>query len=333
MVADRIVVATDPLYDGAASLLAAANARLVVPPDNAPATVQRFLANADALIVRTKMPDSVLADAPRLRGIVRHGVGLDFIPMRRAAELGIPVANVPGANSLSVAEYVFAAIFDLARQLRVADFALREQGWAPARALADSAVELNGKYIGIVGLGNIGCEVARIAAQGFRMQVVGYQRRREAIPDFVRAADLEELFAASDFVVLCCPLTPETERMVGQALLRLMKPTAFLINAARGQLIDEAAFIETLRERKIAGAALDVFSVQPLAADHPYRSLPNVLLTPHLASLTTDSMKRLGRISCEEVLRMIRGERPLNLANPEIWEAAQARWHALDTAP
>jgi D-3-phosphoglycerate dehydrogenase len=165
------------------------------------------------------------------------------------------------------------------------------------------------------------------------MQVVGYQRRREAIPDFVRAADLEELFAASDFVVLCCPLTPETERMVGQALLRLMKPTAFLINAARGQLIDEAAFIETLRERKIAGAALDVFSVQPLAADHPYRSLPNVLLTPHLASLTTDSMKRLGRISCEEVLRMIRGERPLNLANPEIWEAAQARWHALDTAP
>jgi D-3-phosphoglycerate dehydrogenase len=333
MVADRIVVATDPLYDGAASLLAAANARLVVPPDNAPATVQRFLANADALIVRTKMPDSVLADAPRLRGIVRHGVGLDFIPMRRAAELGIPVANVPGANSLSVAEYVFAAIFDLARQLHVADFALREQGWAPARALADSAVELNGKYIGIVGLGNIGCEVARIAAQGFRMQVVGYQRRREAIPDFVRAADLEELFAASDFVVLCCPLTPETERMVGQALLRLMKPTAFLINAARGQLIDEAAFIETLRERKIAGAALDVFSVQPLAADHPYRSLPNVLLTPHLASLTTDSMKRLGRISCEEVLRMIRGERPLNLANPEIWEAAQARWHALNTAP
>jgi D-3-phosphoglycerate dehydrogenase len=328
----RIVVATDPLYAGAAAILSDAGARLVVAPDNAVATVQRLLTDADVMIVRTKMPDAVLAHAPRLRGIVRHGVGLDFIPMRRAAELAIPVANVPGANARSVAEYVFAALFELTRNVQSADRLLREEGWAQARAVSEHAVELSGKCMGIVGLGNIGRDVARIAAHGFGMQVVGSQRRRDAMPDFVRPLDLMELFAVSDVVVLCCPLTDETYRMVGPELIGAMKSTAHLINPARGQLIDESALIAALRDRRIAGAALDVFSEQPLALDHPYRSLPNMLLTPHLASLTVDSVERIGRISCEEAARMLRGERPLNLANAEIWEAAQRRWDRLNAA-
>jgi D-3-phosphoglycerate dehydrogenase len=329
MSSNRIVVATDPLYAGATAVLSEAGARLVVAPNNAVATVQRLLADADALIVRTKMPDAVLAHAPRLRGIVRHGVGLDFIPMRRAAELGIPVANVPGANSRSVAEYVFAALFELTRKVQSADQLLREEGWPQARALSQHAVELSGKCIGIVGLGNIGREVARIAAHGFGMQVVGNQRRRDTMPDFVRPLDLPELFAVSDVVVLCCPLTEETDRMVGSALIGAMKPTAYLINPARGQLIDEHALIAAVRDGRIAGVALDVFSEQPLVGDHPYRTLRNVLLTPHLASLTIDSMERIGRTSCEEALRMLRGERPLNLANAEVWAAAQRRWAGL----
>jgi D-3-phosphoglycerate dehydrogenase len=326
-----IVVATDPLHSGAAAILSDAGARLVVAPDNAVATVQRLLTDADALIVRTKLPDAVLAHAPRLRGIVRHGVGLDFIPMRRAAELAIPVANVPGANSRSVAEYVFAALLDLTRNVQSADRLLREKGWAPARAVSEHAVELCGKCMGIVGLGNVGCDVARIAAHGFGMKVVGSQRRRDARPKFVHPLDLVELFAVSDVVVLCCPLTEETDRMIGAPMIGAMKSTAYLINPARGQLIDEAALIAAVRDRRIAGAALDVFSDQPLAADHPYRSLPNVLLTPHLASLTADSAQRIGRISCEEAVRMLRGERPLNFANSEIWEAAKRRWNRLNS--
>jgi D-3-phosphoglycerate dehydrogenase len=142
---------------------------------------------------------------------------------------------------------------------------------------------------------------------------------------------LEELFAASDYVVLSCPLTPQTERMVNARLLSHMKPSAYLINAARGKLIDEAAFVPFMRERRIPGAALDVFTEQPLRRDHALYDLPNVLLTPHLASLTLDSMKRIGRISCEEIVRLLCGERPINLANPDIWTAAQERWRTFDS--
>lgn len=328
-----IVLATDPIDPRAAALLASAGYRLVVAPGNSMDAVKRLIRDADALIVRSKLPDDALDGAVRLRGIVRHGVGLDFIPMRRAAELAIPVANVPGGNSQSVAEYVFAAILDLTRHLRLADAAIRSDGWWRARAIAERAIELSGKCLGVVGLGNVGRRVAGIGAAGFGMQVIGAERRPEAIPEFVRAVGLEELFAVGDFVVLCCPLTPQTERMVGAALLGRMKKTALLINAARGQLIDDAALVSALREQRVAGAALDVFTQQPLADDHPFRATPNLLLTPHLASLTADSMERIGRSSCEEVVRLLRGERPLNLANPEVWTAAQTRWRMLDAAP
>jgi D-3-phosphoglycerate dehydrogenase / 2-oxoglutarate reductase len=329
----KIVLATDPIHAAAADLIAAAGYQLVVPPDNSAAALKRSIPQADALIVRSKLPDDALETAACLRGIVRHGVGLDFIPMHRAAELAIPVANVPGGNSQSVAEYVFGVILDLTRHLRLADAAVRAEGWQKARAAAGQSLELNGKCLGVVGLGNVGRRVAAIGAAGFGMEVVGTDPHPETIPHFVRALAIEDLFAVSDFVVLSCPLTPQTEKMVGAALLGRMKRTAYLINSARGQLIDEAALVSALRQEQIAGAALDVFAVQPLPHNHPFCSLPNVLLTPHVAGLTADSMARIGRISCEEVLRLLRGERPLNLANPEIWTAAQARWQRLDAAP
>lgn len=326
----KTVVATDPILSSAAEIIAAAGHRLVVATESG-AMLKRLIALADALIVRSKLPDEALDGAVSLRGIVRHGVGLDFIPMHRAAELAIPVANVPGGNAQSVAEYVFAAIFDLARHLRVADTELRSKSWVDARAVADRAIELNGKRLGIVGLGNIGRRVAEIGALAFGMRVVGTQRRPSGLPQFVQLLPVDELFAQSDFVVLSCPLTPETKSMVGATLLGRMKPTAYLINAARGQLIDDAALVSALREFRIAGAALDVFSIQPLPQDHPFRSLPNLLLTPHLAGLTADSMERIGRIACEDIVRMLRGEAPFNFANPEIWQTAQARWRLLDT--
>jgi D-3-phosphoglycerate dehydrogenase len=327
-----VVLATDPIHKAGADIIAEAGHRLVVAPGNAMDAAKRLIPQVDALIARSKLSDDILETAGKLRGVVRHGVGLDFIPMVRAAELAIPVANVPGANSQSVAEYVFAAIFDLTRKVRQADIILRSEGWPKARANSDSAIELFGKVLGVVGLGQIGRRVAEIGASGFGMKVVGTQRRPEVTPSFIRAVSISDLFAVSDIVVLCCPLTPQTEGMVGAELIGVMKKSAYLINPARGQLIVEEALTTAMRQGGIAGAAMDVFNQQPLPQAHPYRSLPNVLLTPHLASLTADSMEKIGRISCEEAVRMLRGERPMNLANPDVWPRAQARWKELDAA-
>jgi D-3-phosphoglycerate dehydrogenase len=323
------VLVTDPIHPVGVGILEAAGYRLVVPSENSVAALKQLIGAADALIVRSKLPDDCLEAATRLRGIVRHGVGLDLIPMRHASELGIPVANVPGGNSQAVAEYVFAAILELARKLRQADIAVRNNEWWPARAAAEHSFELEGKCLGVVGLGNIGRRVAAIGAHGFGMAVVGTQRRRETMPQFVRAVDIDELFAVGDLVVLCCPLTEQTRNMVNARLLGQMKCSAYLINVARGQLIDDAALASALCEKRIAGAALDVFSEQPLPNGHPFRELPNVLLTPHFAGLTADSMERISRISAEETLRLLRGERPVNLANPEVWDAAERRWQRL----
>jgi D-3-phosphoglycerate dehydrogenase len=325
------VVTTDPIVATAADIIAAAGHRLTVAPDNSENTLRELIPDADALIVRSKLSDDALDGARLLRGIVRHGVGLDFIPMGRATELSIPVANVPGGNAQSVAEYVFAAMLALARRLQVADTTLREEGWGTARGIAGPAIELQGKRLGIVGLGSVGRRVAEIGAVGFRMAILAAQRNSTEMPEFVRVVSPEELFAQSDFVVLSCPLTPETEGMVGSALLSRMKASAFLINAARGRLIDDHALVSALREKRIAGAAVDVYSTQPLAKDHPFRDEPNLLLTPHIAGLTADSMERIGRVACEDIVRILRGEQPLNFVNPEIWAAAQARWQMLDT--
>jgi D-3-phosphoglycerate dehydrogenase len=325
---DATVVSTDPIHAAGQALLASAGCRLVVPQSKSCDELASLVKAADILIVRSKLADNILDGAHRLRGVVRHGSGLDFIPMSSANELGIPVASVPGANSSSVAEYVFAAIFELTRHLRHADIALRNEPWWDARKWSDRATEIGARTLGIVGVGSIGTRVAHIGHFGFSMNAIGHQRRLDALPAFVRGVSLRELFSSSDFVVLSCPLTQETQNLVDTAMLSHMKPSACLINVSRGQLIDEAALVAALQARAIAGAALDVFSVQPLPDDHPFRTLSNVLLTPHIAGLTADSMERLSVGSCEEALRLLNGERPRNLANPEVWDAARKRFSA-----
>jgi len=322
---DATIVSTDPIHPAGQALLASAGCRLLVRQGKSSDELASLLRVADILIVRSKLADDILDGVHRLRGVVRHGSGLDFIPMSRANALAIPVASVPGANSNSVAEYVFAAIFELTRQLRRADTVLRNEPWWDARKGFDRASEIEGRMLGIVGVGSIGGRVAQIGHFGFGMNVIGHQRCLDALPAHVRGVALPELFSSSDFVVLSCPLTPETQNLVNAAMLSHMKPEAFLINVSRGQLTDETALATALQAGTIAGAALDVFSVQPLPDDHQFRSLNNVLLTPHIAGLTADSMERLSVGSCEEALRLLKGERPSNLANPEIWDAARKR--------
>lgn len=313
-----LVLATNPI-DPAGEAILRPHARLVIAPDTAAATLNSMAQAADGIIVRTPLPSDIVDHAPRLRGIVRHGAGLDMVPVAAATARRIPVANVPGANAQAVAEYCFAAAFELMRRLALADQTLRGPGWGKARSLSDGALELGGKTLGIVGVGNIGRRVARIGGAGFGMSVLGASRRPEALPEGVVPATIEELFARSDIVVLSCPLTDQTRGLVGHNLLRLAKPTAVLVNVSRGAVIDDQALADALREGRLAGAALDVFAVQPLPPDHAFFSLKNVLLTPHLAGLTKESMTLMSTVSAEEMVRILSGARPLNLVNPEIY--------------
>jgi D-3-phosphoglycerate dehydrogenase len=296
-----------------------AEAEIIAPADAAPASLDALLARADYLVVRNHLRAGFLDQSHKLRGIVRHGTGLDMIPMEAATRQGIPVANVPGANAQAVAEYVVGSFFALARRFAAADHSLRHAGWQEGRRAAGGAVELAGRTVGIVGAGNIGKRIATICAAGLGMRVVAYHPRASGVPPGVESLPLDAVLGRSDFMALCCPLTPETRGLLDADRIGRMKPTAFLVNAARGELVDEIALADALRRRALAGAAVDVFATQPLAPDHPFRGLDNILLTPHVASLTEESAVAMGVGSARQVLQLMRGERPEHLVNEEVW--------------
>ena len=319
-----VVLCTLPM-DAAGAALLEPVANVVVAPDTRPETLACLVGQADFLVVRTFLPADLLARPHHLRAIVRHGTGLDMIPMEAATRQGIPVANVPGANAQAVAEYVVGSFFDLARRFGELNAALRTQGWAGARPLSAHTCELSGKTVGIVGLGDIGKRIARTCSLGLGMQVLAYQPDASRFPEFVKSVPLNTLLAQSDFVTLNCPLTASTKHLIDSNRLALMKPTAFLVNAARGEVVDEAALVQALRERTIAGAALDVYATQPLSSDHALLALDNVLLTPHIAALTRESSSRMSVGTAKQILQLMNGERPTHLVNPEVWEAWSCR--------
>lgn len=320
MSARPVVLLTNPIHPDAETMLAA-YARPVTAPDPSAATLRAMVAEAEGLVVRVKLPDDILTGAPRLRGIVRHGVGLDMIPVAAATTRGIPVANLPGSNTQAVAEYVFAALFHLRRQVWRLDGGLRDDGWGAVRLIADGLSEIGGGTLGILGLGEIGGRVAKIGHHGFGMRVLGASRRGATLGGLVQAVDLDTLFAQSDAVVVACPLTEETRGLVDAGRIGRMRPGAVLINVARGPVVDTAALAAALHKGALAGAALDVFDVQPLLPDDPLLACPNLLLTPHVAGITQTSSRAMSVGAVEEMLRILRGERPRNLVNPEILSA------------
>lgn len=313
------VLLTNPTVPVGENIIRAV-ADFVVAPDAKPDTLRAMIGDADVLIVRARLPDDLFERPHRLKGVVRHGAGVDLIPMEAATRLGIPVANVPGVNAPTVAEYVVTTMLMLARNTHRMDALVRSKGWDTARVLADDSMELAGKTVGIVGVGAIGKIVARICVHGFGMQAAGFQRNLANLPADVKGMPLDELFATSDFLVLACPLTAETRGLASRARIMRMKKNAVLVNVARGPVLDEAAIVEALQQKKIRGAALDVFDKQPLAMDHPLMRLDNVVLTPHQASLTNEAVERMSEIAANDTLRLLRGEKPLNFVNPEVWE-------------
>jgi len=317
---DRILV-TDPIDAGGIALLAT-RAEVVQATDTSAQALRTLARDVDAVITRSHLPDDLFEAGPRIRAVTIHGTGIDLVPLASASARGVMVANIPSGNAQSVAEYCLMAIMLLARNFRLIDSSLRNAAWDNARAMAEPAVEVGRKTLGIVGVGHIGSRLAQMCRDGLSMRVLGNQRRLDRLPKGVEPVSLDALLAESDFVVLTCPLTPQTQHLMNAARLRAMKSTAFLVNVGRGPVIDEGALIDALRTNVIAGAMLDVYEHYRLEPDNPLRSLPNAVLTPHLAGSTRESRIRAGRIAAEETLRMLAGERPISFVNPET-----GPWH------
>lgn len=313
------VLLTSPMHPALQPVLAA-QCDLVLAPDTSEATLKRLIADAEGLVVRAQLPPDLFDHATKLRAVVRHGVGLDMIPVEAATARGIPVANLPGSNTQTVVEYCLAAMLHLRRNLAGIDARLRSEGWAVARPMADRGTELAGSTLGIVGVGAIGSRLATIAS-ALGMRVLGLTRRPGSLPADVEAADRRELFARSDVVVLCCPLTEQTRGLVDADTVAGMKRDAILINVARGPVIDTAAVLRALHEGRLGGAALDVHDRQPLAGSEPLFDAPKLLLTPHVAGISDTSMRAMSEACIATLLALLRGERPPNVVNPEVFRS------------
>ena len=295
-------------------------ADVVVAPDNRAETLLDCARDADAILVRANLPPNIFEVTTRLRGVVRYAVGLDMIPVEAASAKAIPVANMPGVNSESVAEYAISALLLMARRMHLINHTLRSKDWQSARVIGEQSIELMGRTIGIIGVGNIGSRLAEICHAGFRMKVLGHQRRLDALPPYVKGADIDTLCRESDFVSLCCPLTAATRNLISRERIALMKPGAGIVNVSRGAVWDEMAMAEALREGRLRAAVCDVYQEQPLRRDHPFLQLDNIVLTAHMGGLTEESMRRLSIGSAQEVLRLLRDEKPVNFVNAEVWD-------------
>jgi len=286
-------------------------------PDSAPETIRRLAKDVDGIITRSKLPDDVFNGATRVRAVAIHGTGIDLVPLAAASERGIMVSNVPGGNANSVAEYCVMAMLTLARNPIGITTALKNASWDAARALGANLHEIAGMTVGIVGVGHIGGRVAKICRDGFGMRVLGHQRRLDRLPPQAEPATLDALLQESDFVVLTCPLTPQTHHLFNRQRIGAMKRSAWLINAGRGPVVQEEALVSCLKEKRIAGAMLDVYEHYRLEPGHPLFSLDNVILTPHLAGMTVEARTRVGIASAEELVRMLGGQPPKNWVNPK----------------
>jgi D-3-phosphoglycerate dehydrogenase len=263
----------------------------------------------------------LLADLPELGLIAIVGTGTDNVDLAAADRYGVAVCNTPGANARSVAEHAIALMLACAKHIPLADREMRSGDWRHHLGM-----ELEGKTLGVIGLGNIGSRVARMG-NGLGMRVVAWSFTRDE--DRARNAgatllELEDLLRKSDVVSLHVPATPESRGMIGAGELSLMKRNAILINTARGALIDEAALITALKEERICGAGLDVFVDEPLPPDSSLRSLDNAVLTPHAAWVTDEAQERLIQQPIDNVIAFLAG-RPQNVVNPKVLDHPKLR--------
>ncbi len=302
------VLVCDPIAKDGVAVLERLGAEVDIRTGLSPDELQDAVDGYDALIVRseTKVTREIIAATSRLQVIGRAGVGVDNIDVAAATEKGVLVVNAPTGNAISAAEHAIALMLALARHIPEANTSLRAGRWERNRFLG---TEIRGKTMGVIGLGQVGAEVAR-RARGLEMQVIAHdpfiseERARMLGADLV---PFEQLLRESDFISVHTTLTEGTRGLVGEAELRSMKPTARIINTARGGIVEEAALEKALREGWIGGAALDVFGTEPVT-DHPLFSLNNVVVTPHLGASTAEAQERVAVDVAEQIMAILSGE-------------------------
>ena len=323
MMTAPVCLIVQPIHVAGERRLEEAGVALLRSPSADTADVVPLIGAADAAITRNAGLKAASMDAaPRLRIVANHGVGVDQIDIPHATALGIPVTNTPGGNTVSVAEQAIALMLALAKQIVPAHAAARAGDFDVRYRLPFA--EVSGKVLGIVGFGDIGRATARMAHHGFGMRVLVHSPSAPREPvealGYSKVDSLDALLHAADVVSLHLPLRDSTRNLIGRRELALMKPSAMLINTGRGPTLDEDALVEALREKRIAGAGLDVFSREPLPADHPLLGLDTVALSPHTASSTEECLVRMALMVAESVIDALSGRRPLHLVNPEVWE-------------
>lgn len=302
-------------------VLQEAGYEIVTPKQDQPlkeAEMIPLVDEVDAILVgNDAMTERVIAAAPHLKVVSKHGVGVDNVDVPAATRAGVIVTNTPGANQVAVAEMAVALIMGLTRKLSYHDTVVKSGGWN--RIIG---TELAGKTVGLVGLGRIGKEVV-LRLKGFMVKFLAYdvyQDNAFAVDNGVEFVTLDKLLAESDIVTLHAILTADTQFLIGEKELARMKPGAYLVNTARGGLIDEQALYRALKENRLAGAGLDVFADEPPANSPLLQLGDKVLLTPHLGAQTTETVLRMGRMAAENIVQVLSGERPVGLVNPEAYE-------------
>lgn len=317
----RRVVITEPIDNRGLEILKR-EAAVIYLPQLPGQTLLDSIREAHALVVRmAKVNRELLEQTRNLLVIAKHGVGYDNIDVEAATQKRILVVNTPEANIESVAEHNLGLMLSLSKKICLSNRALREGRLE--RQENYIGVELKEKKLGIIGLGKIGSETAYKCKAAFNMDIIVYDpyvpKQKTDRLGYTKTEKLGDLLRESDYVVICVPLTEATQDLITAKELGLMKANAFLINSSRGRIIDEAALYDHLVKRKIAGAALDVFTQEPPPPDHPLLSLDNFIATPHTGGVTTESMRRMATTVAEDLLRVFRGQRPRYPVNPQVY--------------
>jgi glyoxylate reductase len=309
----------------ALDLLQENGCEVVGPPQFGPYKLNELLPRLEGVDATLCSPDQYNAtalkssSAAKLKIISRWGVGYDSIDFAEATKQGIVVAYTPGMLNETVADWAWALLLGIARRVPQAHSSVAKGEWAH-----HWGHDVHGKTLGVIGCGRIGQAVAR-RASGFDMRVIGYDVAPCKEKTNIEFVSLDELLRESDFISLHAALTPENRGLIGEAQLRKMKSTAYLVNTARGPLIDEHGLTRALKEGWIAGAALDVFSTEPLPADNPLRTAPNLVLAPHQASFARETGEKVSLAAAEAIVELMHGRKPRWVVDPNVYSSPKLR--------
>ncbi len=323
MTKQRILIDVPPIHDdGLRVFERVSNIEIVRYHRDGEESLEDAIKDIQGVLVGLSIFDEKIINmAANLKILAKHGVGYDNIDVAAASKRKIPVVVTPYANSTSVAESTIAVILALAKKLFPINNALKTDTYQGFKQV--TSMDIWGKTLGIIGIGRIGSEVVRMGRLAFHMNAIAYDPyATDAYATAVgalRVESLEALLKNSDFVSIHCPLTPQTKDMIDEKELKMMKETAFLINTARGGIVNEPALFAALNSGWIQGAALDVLEKEPPKQDNELLNHEKVIVTPHTAANTNEAMSRMAVMAAEEILKVMDGEEPFNIVNPEIY--------------